>query len=234
MRRLAARIGFGAAMISAPFVPGPSAARAPDDAAAPSSGGLNNSGVTGYFSIPTAQTLPEGSLAAAFATTPGQERRFDGAQRTAAAAGLFGFLEVSGQLNAADGPHGLRDLSLGAKMRLPGIPARFPQLAVGVDDFGGEASNFRSRYVVGTYHWQPLSFTAGYGTGPDRLKGVFGGVQGHLPFGLALGIEHDGRDDFTSLRWVSPVWRSLQTSATVAYDWDQQSRTYFSVGLRVC
>ncbi len=199
----------------------------------------NLAGVTGLLNVPTASTLPEGAIAAGLVryTDPAVSDDSWHMQRYYADIGLFEGLEVSGQYNLADrlgtSQWSLRDLSFGAKLRVPGIPASWPQLAIGADDFGGSVPFFRSRYALASYRLGPLSLTAGYGNGPERLDGVFGGVGLRLPWGFSTSAEYDTEHVQGGLRWASPVWRdALQVHGGVLYtDRSDASRwsTHFGV-----
>ena len=117
--------------------------------------------------------------------------------------GLLPFLEAGARLTEASG--GVRDLSAAAKFQLPFLPAGWPRLAAGIQDLGGGAPHFRSRYLVASqepFSWLRLSL--GYGFGPDRLKGVFGGGEVQVTDWLQLVGEHDGREAAAGLRISTP------------------------------
>lgn len=105
--------------------------------------------------------------------------------------GYWPELELIGRIVEAkcNGVFCARDLSGDFKWRL--VNRAGFSLAVGAQDFAGEAQRFRSRYLVATQELGPLSLTAGYGDELDRLKGAFGGVQLSLGRWVDLMADHD-------------------------------------------
>ncbi len=154
--------------------------------------GLTLEGQTGLLTVPSARTLREGTASLLY--TPRTVPRFDGDAHTfVAAVGLFSFFEVAGratEVNAAS----LRDLSLNLKLRAPlsRVHRLLPDVAVGAQDEGGAAPHFRTRYLVLSGDLYALRWTAGWGAGPDRLQGLFGGLEAGLHETTALIVEHDG------------------------------------------
>lgn len=104
----------------------------------------------------------------------------------------------------------LRDLSFGAKLQLPldllwsGLPFA---LAIGTADEGGSSTSsyFRSRYAVASARWWRLSGSVGYGTGPDRLEGVFGGIEARALEWVHLVVDNDARDWSGGVRFAISV-----------------------------
>jgi hypothetical protein len=174
------------------------------------------SGPTGLLTVPTAQVVAEGSVRSGISwhdAVPGN----DGVVNYLFNVGFAPGLEIGGRL-AQFGSFGgePNDLSLNAKyaLRLDGGLA----LAVGGQDIGGEAQNFRSRYVVATLPWRTLQFTAGYGAGPDLLDGALGGIEWRpVPF-VAAYAEYDADDVNPGLRLQSgALWGGLRLGANVGY-----------------
>jgi hypothetical protein len=91
-------------------------------------------------------------------------------------------------------------------------------LAVGGQDIGGEARNFRSRYVVATLPWRTLRFTAGYDAGPDVLDGAIGGLEWRPWSFLGVYAEYDAEEVNPGLRLSSgPLWAGLRIGANVGH-----------------
>jgi len=131
--------------------------------------------------------------------------------------GLLPYLEFGGRLTEAPGQ--VRDLSASAKLQLP-MPARWPQFAVGIQDVSGGSSHFRTYYLVGSYElYSRLRLSLGYGLGPDRLDGAFGGLELQLNDWLQLVAEHDGEEPAAGLRLKTPralLPRGLQIALSLA------------------
>lgn len=153
-------------------------------------GGLNLHGQTGLLEVPTAQPIEPG-LSSAYVGQREHAALFSNYQLYGFTLGFWPELELVGRIVEAkcNGVFCARDLSGDFKWRLVNH-AGF-SLAVGAQDFAGEAQNFRTRYLVATQHLGPLSLTAGYGDELDRLNGVFGGVQLSLGRWIDLMADHD-------------------------------------------
>jgi hypothetical protein len=162
--------------------------------AAASDSWLNFHGQTGLIEIPDAQTIPSQEiLFHANNNFQAEERQIDDAQNYIFGYGLLPGLELSGRLAVAEDEIGERfrnDLSGNAKWRF--LDFEHFDLAVGIQDFGGDAQNFEARYGVGTAQLGPLDLTLGYGVGPDRLDGAFGGVAVDVGRWGRIAIDHDG------------------------------------------
>jgi hypothetical protein len=124
-------------------------------------------------------------------------------------------LEIGGRL-ADFGLNRTNDLSLNAKYAY-----RFDSgfaLALGAQDIGGEARNFRSRYAVATLPWRDLRFTAGYDWGPDVLDGAIGGIEWRPWSVLGIYAEYDADEVNPGVRFQSrPLWAGLRLGANVGY-----------------
>ncbi len=149
--------------------------------------------------------------------------------------GLFSFAEIGGRLTEA--PGAARDLSANAKLRLPlGSGAYFlPDVAFGIQDMGGGAKNLQTKYVVATRELWRLRFSLGYGTGPDRMDGIFGGIEFKTFDWLYLIGEHDTKEKNIGLRLVTPEMFglpvNLQATAKTSLDY-RAGNTEFGIGLQ--
>ncbi len=115
--------------------------------------------------------------------------------------GLLSHLEVGGRFTEAPGE--ARDLSFNLKAQLP-LPASLPRLAVGWHDAGGGAPHFRTAYAVASQSFSCVRLSLGYGVGPDRLDGLFGGGELRLTDWLQLVAENDTEDWNAGLRLRLP------------------------------
>jgi hypothetical protein len=171
-------------------------------------------GGTGLLATPSAEVQEEGSArfsAARFdqrGATPADVESYD------FSVGFLPGLEMSGRV--VEVPAALRDLSLNAKYGIS-LPGGL-RIAAGAQDIGGEAQNFRTVYGVATLPWRTLSFSAGYGSGPDVLEGAFGGIEWRpWPF-VGVVAEHDAEDFNGGLKLESPplLW-GARLGAVAAY-----------------
>ncbi len=126
--------------------------------------------------------------------------------------GMFSFAEVGARLTNIP-PTGIytkgdRDLSVNGKLSTAPLTSHFrfsPTLAVGVEDVGGASHFFDTTYVVASA--DPLGWlrvSAGYGTGPDRMKGAFGGVELRAHDWVTLLGDYDTRDTNVGVRLSAP------------------------------
>ncbi len=182
--------------------------------AAPPPEGLTLEGQTGLLTVPSARTLREGSATLLYSprAVPGFD---DGtgdtrSQTFVAAVGLFSFAEVSGrvtEVGVRQGPVRLRDLSLNLKLAAPfsRVHRLLPDVAFGAQDEGGAATHFRTRYLVLTQEVHAVRATVGYGTGPNRMRGLFGGLEAALHETTSLIVEHDGERARAGARLALPM-----------------------------
>lgn len=167
---------------------------------------LSLQGFTGLLNTPNAAVTDEGSVAFLFSNQKEDKwrTRVPYEESYIASVGLFSFAEIAARLTEAPGT--ARDLSANAKIRLPlGSWAYFlPDIAVGMQDMGGGARNLQTKYAVATKEWWRLRFSLGYGTGPDRMDGPFGGVEVKAFDWLYLIGEHDTKEKNIGIRLVTP------------------------------
>lgn len=179
---------------------------------------LSTLGLSGGLNIPTARLLPAGTLEAQ--ANNYYDRRYAANVKNGynllLGLPLLPYTEFSGRL--AEYPSKtsrqtdtivdqfvIRDLSANLKLQLPRLLDRQPDIAIGMTDIGGGAVNFRSKFGVVTQRLGPLHVTAGYGKGPQKLDGAFGGVEWTLATsGFSLLAEHDGSDPAIGARYASP------------------------------
>lgn len=180
-------------------------------------GGLNLHGQTGLLEVPTAQPIASG-LSSAYVGQREHASAYDNYQIYGFALGYWPNLELVGRI--VEISTGTRDLSGDFKWRL--INQAGFSLAVGAQDFAGEAQNFRTRYLVATQQLGPLSLTAGYGDELDRLRGAFGGVQLSLGPWVDLMADHDAEQANAGVRLNLGAGDGWRVSALAARELEDE------------
>jgi hypothetical protein len=165
-------------------------------------------GYTGLLNIPGAGVTEEGTIDLVYSNQIEPQWRQHG-QRTPPfqdnyffSLGVFRYLE--GGIRLFEAPGQGRDLSANFKLQVPAIPRHLPQLAIGVQDVAGGAPHLRTTYAVMSQELAPLRLSLGYGRGPDRLDGPFGGIELRLARWLYLLAEHDTHRAAAGLRLRTP------------------------------
>ncbi|HYV98320.1 MAG TPA: YjbH domain-containing protein, partial [Gemmatimonadaceae bacterium] len=129
-----------------------------------------------------------------------------------------------------------RDLSAGASLQLVTERGWRPAIAAGMQDVGGKASNFRTAYVVADRTlFGRARITAGYGDGPDVLKGVFGGVQLTVWPALSVFAEHDTKALNAGVRVLPFPERWIARGVprpSVDFLWQQDHGASVALGVR--
>ena len=147
------------------------------------------------------------------------------------ALGLFEYVEINGRLaeyprNAA-GDLGTRDLSANIKLALPKLFAHQPDIAVGMNDIGGGAPLFRSRYIAVSDTFGPLRVTLGAARGQAYLSRAFGGAELDLwNSGVSALVERTDGTSFAGLRYRSgPLARAGDAAIVVSMQHSFGART---------
>ena len=175
-------------------------------------GNLNFQGVTGLLNIPSAAVVEEGRVELLYSNLLEEDRRIvtdwhyrDGVSLNAAI-GLLDGVEVVLR-DVGTGFDDASDMSVNLKWQLPWIPDDWFDLALGMQDVGGAASQYKAPYVAATRQFRYLQFTGGlsasdspYGT----LDGAFYGVEVTPYPWLSLLAEHDAADAHYGLRLATP------------------------------
>jgi hypothetical protein len=201
---------------------------------------LSLQGFTGILNTPTAETTEEGTIYGAYSNQKESKWR-DMARKQdnyLLSVGLFDILELGGRLFEA--PRVGRDLSGNIKLRVPFIPrgGYLPQLAFGIQDLGGATRTrfLETRYAVATEELWRFRLSLGYGLGPDRMKGVFGGVELKACDWLYLLADDDTRERNVGVRLVTPALFGypvhLQATAKSSID-HRPGHPEFELGLQV-
>jgi hypothetical protein len=198
---------------------------------------LSLQGFTGLLNTPNAEVTDEGKAYILFSNQKESQWR-DRVSREESyifSVGLFSFAEIGGRLTEA--PGAVRDLSANAKVKLPFSSIRYflPDIAFGMQDMGGGAKNLQTKYVVATEELWRLRFSLGYGAGPDRMDGVFGGIEFKTFDWLYLIGEHDTKETNIGIRLVTPEMFglpvNLQATAKTSLDY-RSGNMEFGIGLQ--
>lgn len=203
---------------------------------------LSLQGFTGLLNTPNAAVTGEGKLYALFSNQQESKwrDRVPRQENYLFSVGLFSFCELGGRLTEAPnalGRSSVRDLSASIKVAVPFIPKGYglPAVAFGVQDIGGGARHLQTAYAVASEELWRLRLSLGYGIGPDRLKGVFGGVEVKATDWLYLLGEHDTEESALGVRLVTPTLFgypvNLHVTAKSSLD-DRPEHVEFAVGLQ--
>lgn len=168
---------------------------------------LSLQGFTGLLNTPNAEVTAEGRFYGLY-TNQKESKWRDKVWRQENymfSIGLFSFGELGGRLTEARGV-GARDLSANVKLRMPFIPKGYylPSLAAGMQDIGGGDHKLRTAYVVASEELWRMRLSIGYGTGKDRMEGVFGGGELKAFDWLYLIGEYDARETNAGARLITP------------------------------
>jgi hypothetical protein len=167
---------------------------------------LSLQGYTGLLNTPNAEVAEEGTFYALYSNQQESmwRKSIPRQDNYIFSVAMFSILEVGGRLTEAPGK--ARDLSADFKLKVPFIPRGYylPSVAFGMQDVGGGSHHLRSKYVVASEELWRFRLSLGYGTGPDRLDGVFGGGEFKAFDWLYLVGDYDTRETNAGIRLVSP------------------------------
>ena len=170
--------------------------------------GFSLQGFTGIMNTPTAHVQKEGTMGFWYAKQRDHDYPSQHEDNYLFSAGLFSFLEAGGRVAVGLSPSYNNDISAQFKLSTaPFTPKSYPwlpSLAMGIQDAGGTAHFFQSKYLVATEEISRLRLSLGYGSGPDRMKGLFGGAELKAFDWLYLLGEYDAKDTNVGARIVSP------------------------------
>ena len=165
-------------------------------------------GFTGALNTPNAYVTEEGKAYALYSNQRENNWRGKTSHQDSymLSIGLYNHIEIGGKFFEAPGAG--RDLSFNGKLQIPFIPQEgfFPQLAVGVQDISGgkNANKLKTWYGVASKDIWRLRLSLGYGTGPKRMDGLFGGVEFKTCDWLYLVGDYDTRETNLGARVVTP------------------------------
>jgi hypothetical protein len=188
-------------------------------------------GYTGLLNVPSADVTPDGRLDPALSNhLEGRYAHHTGPRNALFSLGLWPYLELGGRLAESSG---LRDLSGNLKVRVPFLPVWAPALALGYQDFAGAGRRFRSRYAVATESIGPLRLSLGYGLGPDRMRGIFGGASLQATDEVSFLADYDTRDVHLGARFVSPSYRGIRAMVMGQVEATDLRHLELAVGLQL-
>lgn len=202
---------FTVVLVLTAFSPAVAAARQPFH------NGLSLQGYTGVLNTPSAHVTDEGWLYALYTNqeeskwrekTPFQDNYLF-------SVGLFNFIELGGRLFEA--PKAGRDLSANAKVTSAPLTRNYPLvpvIAAGIQDVSGGAALLQTSYLVLSEDIWRLRLSAGYGRGPDRMKGVFAGGEFKVHDWVYLLGEYDTKETNVGARVVLPQFWKVPVSFT--------------------
>jgi hypothetical protein len=167
-------------------------------------------GYSGILNTPSAEVMEEYRGEFLFSNqhdfrlskTPGY--RGEDTQNYFLSLGFLPHLEITGRVAERNPSYGNRDLSASLKFQVPFYHRYLPKLAFGVQDIGGKTNYFRSSYVVMSKELWRLRGSLGYGFGPDRLEGLFGGAEMKVNDWVYLLAENDHTDTHLGVRLNTP------------------------------
>jgi len=180
---------------------------------------LSLQGYTGILNTPNAHVTDEGWFSALYTDQKEAQwrKRASFQDNYQFSVGFFSFIELGGRF--IEGPHVPRDLSGSFKLtsapltrNLPWVPV----LALGIQDLGGGAALLQTKYLVLSEDIWRLRLSAGYGTGPDRMKGAFAGGEFKAHEWVYLLGEYDTKETNLGARVILPqFWKvPVQFTAT--------------------
>ena len=179
--------------------------------------GLSLQGYTGILNTPSAHVTDEGWLYALYSNQVEdkwrQKVRFQ--DNYLVSVGLFNFIEVGGRFFEAPGAG--RDISANVKVTSAPLTRDYPLLpviAAGAQDPSGGAVLLKTSYLVISEDIWRLRLSAGYGKGPDRMKGFFAGGEFKAHDWLYLLGEYDTRETNVGVRVVLPQFWKVPISFT--------------------
>ncbi|HBC3398483.1 TPA: YjbH domain-containing protein [Vibrio parahaemolyticus] len=177
----------------------------------------SNQSFTGVIYTPNAQTLEYGLFRFTFAQGLPAEGVVQASDSLNFSLGLLEGLEAHGRIittnysaNCFVDGCGIRDLSMSFKYQIPNYWSTDNfNIAVGVEDFGGELSYFDAYYGVADYTLEdiPLRLSIGYGKSDNvlgALDGAFGSIE-YQPFDFVQFTgEYDSAEFNSSVKFFTP------------------------------
>lgn len=208
---------------------------------------LSLQGFTGILNTPNAEVTEEGKGYFLYSRQqePKWRRVIDHEDNYILSLGLFPYIEASARFMEAPRKTSryISDLSGNFKAQVPFIPRDgwLPQIAFGVQDVTGgqnsrdNAQKLKTWYGVATKDLWFLRMSAGYGAGPDRMEGLFGGVEAKAVDWLYVLGEYDTKETNVGLRLVTPDLFgypvNLQVTVKTSLDYKPE-RPEFAFGLQ--
>jgi len=155
-------------------------------------------GYTGLLNTPNALVAPEGAVDFLYSNQVDVQWRKTGTLgiNDMMTIGMFPYMEGGLRLQVVHMANdaGISHLSNQIKVQIPFFPDWFPKIALGSQDIATSTAYLESRYGVISQDFGPLRLSLGGGTGPQRMKGLFGGGELTVAPWLQLVAENDTTD----------------------------------------
>ena len=222
------------------------------DATSTRSDAITVSGASGGLLIPDGRVLNDGVVSLGFNNFV--ETRFANAARGenyVFAIGLFPLLEASARLAnypiagaKGYGAFYASDLSANMKLQMPRLFQMQPDIAFGINDMGGGAPMFQSKYLVASQSFGELRVRLGKAKGDAHVNGWLGGAELALgESGLSVLTEYSNHFSSGGVRYRSPAIALLGDARVnltlqrrfgdAAIDGVKVERTSFGVSLAI-
>lgn len=226
------------------------------------SNSLSSQGFTGLINTPNAQVIEEGDATFQFNNQFDNHLRnynynnLDASEENyIIGIGLFPNLEVVGRLvevgrlsPTAINDFSVRDLSANFKYKIPHNYKYFPNIALGIQDIGGEDNHYDNTYIVADKQFSFVRTSIGYGRAGENIKrefgkndtlskrmdGLFGGVEAKVTDWFSVVAEHDGQENHAAIRVAVPnsLLSSVKVEGMLAQNLTE-SQTHFALNLTV-
>ena len=186
-------------------------------------------GFSGLINTPNAQVIKEGDAVLTYNNqfdnnliAYDYDKPYDSEDDYIVGFGFFSFMELQGRLSEAPGFH--RDLSANVKLQLPYHNKYLPDVAIGIQDLGGEANYYDNQYIVFDKELWFLRASVGYGHASvdrenlKRMDGLFYGLEVKATDWLYFMGEDDSKEQQVALRLETPKsWiKAFNLRATIA------------------
>ena len=201
-------------------------------------------GFTGVLRTPTAEIAPKGELSYQFNKFNDSDRSIDNTYNHVFSVGIGSNFEIGGRLtdwyNDDDVtlPSGFvqgqsRDLSGNFKLKLPTFNSMLPDIALGMSDFAGEATNFQSAYAVISKKLGKTQFSVGYAKGKDNapLDGAFANIRYDLTPNFSLMSDYISDDLSAGVRYKFNLFNRLPLAIQASAQKDNQDNWDNAIGL---
>ncbi len=204
---------------------------------------LSFQGYSGGLSNPSAYSLNWGEAHILYSNQLELDDTYVDGYNALIGFGILPGLEINGRIatdNLRDNlfeTAGVRDLSLNVKWQLPRFIHDSVDIAIGVQDLGGEANFFDAEYAVASWALEPITLHMGLGKSDSdlgRLDGVFASVEYKVHDYLNLLAEYNGEDSQAFGVQLSNSLFTLPINWHVSlagFNTSEAENPFFSVGL---
>jgi hypothetical protein len=209
----------------------------------------NLQGYTGVINTPTAEILENSKAELSYSNqldSPrfyGKDDKFTSDQYFLNL-GIFPNFEFGGRLSVVDlkvPQWGIKtnqqnDLSASFKYQIPYYHKYFPKIAFGIQDLGGEANNYDSKYIVATKEYGFVRGSLGYSFDSMLMDGFFGSVELKATDWAYILSEYDSKDFQVALRLNTPkkLFGKFQASVLAKQNLSNSDQEFsYSLNLKV-